>query len=217
MKTSKAVLFDLDGTLIDSMALFRQSVADAIARHGASLQPEYFLTWHAGRLPWEDLLKEYTIDLTQQSDVQDYSKERFQELLRTQIGWMPGAEELLTHVRVAGIPTGIVTTAFNTFVDAVNQKLSIRSLIDLFITAEDVGHKGKPNPYGLLLAAERLGIKPTNAIYIGDQPFDVLAANAAGMESWLIQHPHTPVDAGKNATLVLPNLAEALHILNHDS
>jgi phosphoglycolate phosphatase len=214
MRASKAVLFDLDGTLIDSMALFQQSVADAVARHGGSLKPEYFMKWHAGRLPWADLLTEYSIDLSHETDVQRYSKEHFQELLRTQIAWMPGAEGLLRHVRVAGIPSGIVTTAFKSFVDAVNEKLTIHDLVDLLITAEDVGEKGKPNPYGLLLAAQKLGIDPKEAIYIGDQPFDVLAANAAGMESWLVQHPHTPADAGKHAKLVLPNLTEALRILN---
>lgn len=172
------------------------------------------MAWHAGRLPWEDLLKEHNIDLSHQGDVQDYSTQRFQELLRTQIGWMDGAEDLLKYIHVAGIPTGIVTTAFSSFIDAVNEKLPIRHLIDLIITAEDVGDKGKPNPYGLLLAAEKLRIKPMDTIYIGDQPFDVLAANAAGMESWLIQHPHTPVDAGKHAKLILPNLTEALHVLN---
>lgn len=127
---------------------------------------------------------------------------------------MPGAEKILRYVQAEGIPSGIVTTAFRSFVDAVNEKLPIHALVNLLITAEDVGEKGKPNPYGLLLAVEKLGIKPMDAIYIGDQPFDVLAANAAGMESWLIQHPHTPVDAGKHAKLVLPNLIEALRILN---
>jgi pyrophosphatase PpaX len=217
MKFSKAVLFDLDGTLIDSMALFRQSVADAIQRHGASLKPEYFLIWHAGRLPWEDLLKEYLIDPSLKDDVQNYSKQRFQELLRTQIGWMPGAEDLLKYVQANKIVTGIVTTAFNSFIDAVDEKLRIRNFTDLIITAEDVGDKGKPNPYGLLLAAEKLEIKPEDAIYIGDQPFDILAANAAGMESWLVQHPHTPADAGKDAKVVLQNLSEALHMLSPDS
>lgn len=217
MKKNEAIFFDLDGTLIDSMPLFRQSVAEALTRQGGTLTPEYFMTWHAGRLPWADLLAEYKIDLAHEEEVQMYSKKQFQELLRTQISWMPGAKELLHSLKKEGIPSAIVTTAFKSFVDAVNEKISIYELVDLFITAEDAGDKGKPNPYSLLLAAEKLGIDAKDCIYIGDQPFDVIAANAADMQSWLVQHPHTPKDAGRQATRVFANLFEVSRVLNPES
>ncbi len=217
MKKYEAILFDLDGTLIDSMPLFRQSVAEALAQHGGTLKPEYFMVWHAARLPWADLLTEHKIDLSHEANVQMHSKQQFQELLRTEILWMPGAQELLCSIKKEGIPTGVITTAFKSFVDAVNEKISIYELVDLFITAEDAGDKGKPNPYSLVLAAQKLGVNVKDCIYIGDQPFDVQAANAAGMQSWLVQHPHTPKDAGKQATRVLTDLFEVLRVLNLES
>lgn len=206
MKQPQAILFDLDGTLIDSMPLFRSSIEHALAPHGARLDSTYFSHWHGKRLPWKDLLLHHSIDLTHESVVSESSKAEFGRLLKEDIGWMKGAPELLARIRESGIPSGIVTTAFNSFIDAVDENLSIRNLLNVVITAEDVGEKSKPDPHGLFLACDALSVDPTHAIYVGDQPFDMLAANAAGASAWLVKHPHTPTDAKEYATHVFNDL-----------
>ena len=68
--------------------------------------------------------------------------------------------------------------------------------------------QGKPHPSGLLIAAKNLQVNPVNCIYIGDMPFDIAAANAAGMTSCLLWGKDTPVGADGGAQIVCKDLEE---------
>lgn len=212
-----AILFDLDGTLIDSLGLFRDAIAHALNLFGKPLDSAYFGEWHAKRLPWSGMLEHHGIAPEHEEEVKNSSNAKFAEFLESTITWLGDSEHVLKTLKERGYPMAIVTTASRKFIGAVSRRIDLRSIIDVIIDAEEVGEKSKPDPYGLLLAAQKLGVSPERCLYVGDQPFDVLAANAAGMTSCLIRSHHTPADAHEKAALAFGAISDILPVIGEKS
>tara|TARA_R110001592_G_scaffold112297_3_gene310362 strand:- start:205 stop:846 length:642 start_codon:yes stop_codon:yes gene_type:complete len=159
-----AVLFDLDGTLIDSgldFQLLRKNVA----------------------CPAEVDILSYLADLPtpqQRAEVEQTIHE-FEMAGAALSTWMPGAEALLEALARAGISTGIVTRNTRAAFDVCSKRLAIPPIA--VITREDA--PAKPDPTGLLNLAAKFSVLPENAIYVGDYVYDLQAARAAGMRSCL--------------------------------
>jgi HAD superfamily hydrolase (TIGR01509 family) len=172
-----AVLFDLDGTLVDTEPWFLDAIAALVAGHGGLLDatrraalvgasmPEYARVATAAgvALPADRIA----------ADVTDAVRARFAR----GAPWRPGARELLTAVRDAGVPTGLVTMSLRSFVDDV---LAATGPFDVTVTGDDVG-RPKPDPEPYLQAAALLGVEPGACVAIEDSPRGVASAVAAGM------------------------------------
>jgi len=177
-----AALFDFDGTLVDTTEMIHQSM-----RHAAS--------WVLGRddIPRETLLANVGQPLPRQMEVID--AERAELLLEAYrrhheehhddlIGEFPGIEEALTRLRSAGIQVAVVTSKRLVSVEmALKNFPGLRDVVDRLVTMEDTTEH-KPHPEPLLRGLELLGNVPKEeAVYVGDSPFDVEAAKAAGLTS----------------------------------
>ena len=101
------------------------------------------------------------------------------------------------------------------FVDAMDDRLSLSSLFAAIVTRDDTGTKMKPDPYGLLLLAERIGIAPKACMYVGDQYVDVQAAKNAYMSCCLLKTKETPEGAIKGADMVIDKIEELVKILGY--
>jgi pyrophosphatase PpaX len=93
-----------------------------------------------------------------------------------------GVTEMLWRLRDAGARMGIVTSKLRPSVDLVLDQVSYGPAFEVIVTVEDTGSH-KPDPEPILFALERLGVSPETAIYVGDSPYDILAARAAGVAS----------------------------------
>jgi pyrophosphatase PpaX len=176
-----AVLFDFDGTLVDTTEMIHQSM-----KHAASSV--------LGRedIPRETLLANVGRPLPRQMELIDAEKaELLLEAYRshheqhhdTLIGEFPGVEESLTRLGSAGIKVAVVTSKRRLSVEmALKNFPGLRNVVDRFVTLEDTAEH-KPNPEPLLRALELLGVPKERAAYVGDSPFDVEAAKAAGLAS----------------------------------
>jgi pyrophosphatase PpaX len=171
------VLLDLDGTVIDSVALIRESHRHAVRTVLGADLPDAVLVANVGR-PLIDQMRAF-------------SPERAQELLETYRTWnhaktrellrpFPRMESLLTTLRDSGRRLGIITSKSRPTVDLAFGVLPIEGLFDVVVTAEDT-MRHKPDPAPVLLALERLGRGTAGACYVGDAPFDLRAARAAGV------------------------------------
>src|SRR5215217_3322904 len=101
----------------------------------------------------------------------------------TLIGEFPGVEESLARLGSAGIKVAVVTSKRRLSVEmALKNFPGLRNVVDRFVTLEDTTEH-KPNPEPLLRALELLGVSKERAAYVGDSPFDVEAAKAAGLAS----------------------------------
>ena len=170
----RAVLFDWDGTLVDSAEVsFRcyarvfgaYGIAFDRARFAATYCPDWYQTYEAVALPREHW------SAADARWVELYGEERA-ELL-------PGASDGLARLRAAGLATALVTSGSRPRIDRELSALGAAGLFECVVCCEDVSSR-KPDPAPLLLALERIGVEPAAAAYVGDSPEDILMARAAG-------------------------------------
>jgi pyrophosphatase PpaX len=173
----QAVLFDLDGTLIDSgaaiLASFHHATETVLGRRFA-----------------DDVVMASVGGHGIHRQMAAFDPERVDELvdayrahnlgLYRQIRLFPGIDAVLTRLRDDGRKLGVVTVKSRVTVDLTFRLLPLGSFFGTVVTGDDV-ERHKPEPDALLLALERLGGEPGSAAYVGDSPFDVQAAKAAGM------------------------------------
>lgn len=172
------VLLDLDGTLIDTYRLYLESYRRALApRLGYAPSDEEI----AGRHPSSE--RQFLLDwlgdeagAACHADVRRWYAELHASLGE---GAYEGAREMLRGLRSAGLRLGIVTGKGRD-AWAVTEAAMDLGPFDVVVTDDDV-HAAKPDPAGLLAAAEALGVHPARAVYIGDTRGDLQAGRNAGM------------------------------------
>jgi pyrophosphatase PpaX len=175
-----AILFDFDGTVIDSGPLIVESFRHAVRTVlGKSIADEEMLAFVGG---WS--LHEQMARLA--PDREDELVEAYRahnEPRHANLGFCPGMGELLARLSAEGVKLGLVTAKRRATVELAYAALpQLERLFPVMVTAEDT-NLHKPDPAPLLLALERLGAEASEAAYVGDSPFDVHAAKAAGLRS----------------------------------
>lgn len=165
----KAVVFDLDGTLVDS-ALNFAAICDDIG-------------WPHGTPLLETLAR--VTDLTERGRIEQIICQHELQGAR-QACWMPGAEECLQALIKADIPLALLTRNMRAATQLTIERLQIP--IQRVLTREDCA--AKPDPAGLLQFAAQLQLPVQQMIYVGDYIFDIQTAANAGMASCLYLNPH---------------------------
>jgi pyrophosphatase PpaX len=176
-----AVLFDFDGTLVDTTEMIHQSMKHATSSVlGREDIPRETLLANVGRpLPRQMEL----IDAENAELLLEAYRSHHEQHHDTLIGEFPGVEESLARLGSAGIKVAVVTSKRRLSVEmALKNFPGLRKVVDRFVTLEDTTEH-KPNPEPLLRALELLGVPKERAAYVGDSPFDVEAAKAAGLAS----------------------------------
>jgi HAD superfamily hydrolase (TIGR01509 family) len=177
--TADAVLFDLDGLLIDSEPVWYEIEAAMVERLGGTWSLEHQANCVGGTMTDSCA---YIVELTG-SDVDPalLAQELLGEMARRFTEHLPlhdGALELLDAVAARGVPIGLVTSSYHALVDPALAALG-RHRFDVVVTGEDVT-RGKPDPEPYVTACERLGVDPRRTVVLEDAPFGVIAAEAAG-------------------------------------
>lgn len=196
------VLLDLDGTVIDSVDLIRESHRHA-TRHvlGVDLSDEALVA-NVGR-PLPEQMRHFSEEHAERLlDVyQEWNIANTARLLRA----YDDLEEALERMRAEGVALGIVTSKRARTVALAWDVLPLHGLFDVVITADDT-HLHKPHPEPILTALDRLGAPAESAVFVGDAPFDVRAGAEAGVatiavtwgffarEQLLPEHPTHIVD-----------------------
>jgi HAD superfamily hydrolase (TIGR01509 family) len=175
-----AVLWDMDGTLVDTEPDWIASEFDLVAAHGNGRWTEA----HGHALVGMDL-RDAARYLQAHGGVKLSVPDTIEALLdgvvarvRVRVPWRPGARELLEALREAGIPSALVTMSWRRFVDAILPSLPPGSF-SAVVTGDDV-RQGKPHPEPYLRGAELLGVHPARTVAIEDSPTGARSAWAAG-------------------------------------
>lgn len=190
MRKFAAVVFDLDGTLVDSRLDFAALRRELGFPEGIGIL-EHLPTLAAA----ERLAAEAIID-------------RHEMAGAAAARWIEGARELLDELHRRAIPTAIVTRNSRAAVNRTDAQLGLR--VDQIVTREDCAPK--PDPEGLLLIAGRLNQPPASMLYVGDFIYDLQAARRAGMVAALLlndrnRHFRTQAD------LVVERLGDVLLVI----
>jgi pyrophosphatase PpaX len=176
-----ALLFDLDGTLADSIALLLASFHHTFEAHGKPVPPDE--EWIAGiGTPLITQMRHFvaTEDEAQRMILtyRDFQRTHHDEMLHE----FEGVGETLALLKSRRHPTALVTSKGNDLAHRALAWLHLTRHIDV-VVGMDSTERHKPNPDPVLHALAELGYLPSNALFLGDSPHDILAGNAAGVTS----------------------------------
>lgn len=191
LKDKKAVLFDMDGTLADSMWIWKQIDIEFLGRR---------------KIPMPEDLQE-GIEGMSFSETAVFFKERFglsesldeikaewnqmaYEKYRDVIPLKPGADEFLNYIKSLGIRTAICTSNSRELIDVAVTSRKIDNRIDYVVTACEV-NAGKPAPDIYLHAAKVLGVSPEDCVVFEDIPAGILAGKRAGMSVCAVEDEYS--------------------------
>ncbi len=177
----EALIFDMDGLLVDSEPIAEQAMERFLQLHGHTLRPGTTERTLGRRVPDAMLViaEIYGITLPIAELIETYEQLRL-AALRGKLLPMPGAAALLTYGRAAGLKLALATSSLRSHADLSLAETRLAGLFDAEATGDDVVN-GKPAPDIFLLAAERLGTPPAACVVLEDAPAGLAAAAAAGM------------------------------------
>ena len=173
------VLFDLDGTVIDSGAIILASMRHAAKEVLGVEVPDEQLMAAVGGPGLEAQMHALSPDRVDEL-VTVYRAHN--EPLHDELVCCAGMDEVLVQLKDEGRRLGIVTAKRRQTVELAFARIPIEHLFETVVGGDET-KKHKPDPEPLLLALERLGDASDDAVYVGDAPFDVKAAKAAGLYS----------------------------------
>ena len=196
------VLFDLDGTLIDSgpiiLASFRHATQTVLQR----TIPDEDLVAHVGGFGLDEQMRAFDEGRVDEL-VRCYREHN--EPLYAQLEWCDGMKPVLDRFAEEGRTLGLVTTKRRSTVELAFAALPLERYFDVVVGLDDT-LLHKPHPEPLLHALEQLGRPPAEAAYVGDAPFDIAAAKAGGLfavaVTWGGIHPRERLEAEEPDAIV---------------
>jgi len=180
----KGVVFDFDGTLIDSMKLIYRVFNDALKKRGLPQIELDLLGRMAGRPIAEIMRLKADVSESTVKEVQQDMFEGYMQYCKTDCQLLPNARSVLEELRSRGIKVGLFTTTPRMPLEVVINRFGLEDYFDIILAKEDV--KTKPNPEGLERIIREFNIRKEEGLYVGDSPADILAGKAAGVKTIII-------------------------------
>ncbi|OGZ97336.1 MAG: hypothetical protein A3J10_00420 [Candidatus Sungbacteria bacterium RIFCSPLOWO2_02_FULL_54_10] len=211
----KAVLFDLDGVLIETEHETFQFYQKYLKEHYGIILPDSAFQLKAGRKSadfWQDALTAEQRSVVDTEKLTTFKRKQFNAHPDTYIKKAFGGKELIQALRMRGWQTGLTTQNEEQMMRTVLAWLDIESLFDVMLSLKDITKK-KPDPEIYLKAAQCLAVAPSACIVIEDSKDGVASAKNAGMRCIGIAHPYTSLGDLDRADTVVHALAEIAPII----
>lgn len=175
----QAVLFDLDGTLIDTNELIIQTFQTVLDERFPGKYSRETILPFLGPPLYETFQQ---VDPTQVDDLIDAYRKWNMENHDAMVQAFPGVVETLENLHARGIKLAIVSTKRNEMIERALNLMNVRQYFTAVIGLDDVKN-AKPDPEPVQLALSKLEVKPGHALMVGDNFHDIVAARAAGVDS----------------------------------
>lgn len=195
-----AVLWDLDGTIVDTEPLWMAAEHRLAVEHGKIWTDEDAMQLVGNSLlaSGQYIRDRLELEMTAEQIV-DYLVASLAGSLREHVEWRPGARELITALDAAGVPQALVTMSYTAIAEPIVAQLPFAAVV----TGDTVA-RPKPFPDPYLLAAEKLGVDPTTCLAIEDSRTGAASANAAGCDVLAVPHFVTVPEADRR--VLVPTL-----------
>jgi HAD superfamily hydrolase (TIGR01509 family) len=200
MSLPAAVLWDMDGTLVDTEPYWIAAEHDIVEEHGGTWSDEF-----AHQLVGNDLLvsaefmRAHSPITWEPERIVDELLVRVVARVQEHVPWRPGARELLDALRSYGVPSALVTMSWRSLADAVVEALP-KGAFAAVVTGDEVDH-GKPHPEPYRTGARLLGVAPEECVAIEDSPTGVRSAVTAGVPTIAVPH-----------VVAVPEMPGAVHL-----
>lgn len=205
----QAIIFDFDGTIIETETPDYQSWQEVFVEHGCDLAKDLWCTYigtASGTFDPYALLAQQSGQTVDRNAIRTRRRQRFHELVAQQ-PLRPGVAALLEAALRQGIPLAIASSSTRDWVEENLATRQLRHYFQCVYTANDVAVV-KPDPTLYLLAVKALGVEPAQVLAIEDSLNGMLAAKRAGLKCVVAPHALTQHMAFADADLQLPSLAE---------
>ena len=212
----KAVLFDMDGLMVDTESLATEAFIHSAKKQGYDMTKEETLlvlgfTTKSIYEFWENYFK--NSDVSGKQLVDDHYKYIENILFTTGPRKMPYIEELLKYLKESNYKVAVASSSNMDHIINNMEKTGLKKYIDEFASGAEV-ENGKPAPDVFLLAAERLGVKPEECLVLEDSKAGVLAGSSAGAKVIMVPDMFKPDEECKERTYrIVGNLGEVISIL----
>lgn len=211
----EAVIFDMDGVLVDSEPLYHQAVNEILLAESSPTLPVAEYARYLGVTTpcmWQDLVERWHLP----GEVADYLR-RFETVIidayRTRASTLPGVWTLLETLKAKGVLLAVASSSPSAWVEACLDSLGIAGYFGAAVGGDMVA-QGKPDPAVFVLAAEKLGVAPASCMVIEDSPKGITAGLAAGMTTVVIDTPYTSRELTADAHIQVRSLGDVEDVLD---
>ena len=210
-RAPRAIIFDLDGTLVDTVGTRVDSWMAVFPKFGIEPDPEYLapLMGSDGKYLARMVAERYGVELAPGDDAEiDIQAGAEFRVLNADPRVLPAVLETLEALTDRGMPWAVATSSLPDDARESVQAIGLRAM-PIICDGADVEH-AKPAPDLLLKAAGLLGVDPTETWYVGDSRWDMVAAKAAGMRAIAVQTGATTAESltEAGADVIYPTMAE---------
>lgn len=193
-----AVVFDMDGTLLDTEAVFRDIVFSVCGGLGFEMRDEVHLRMvgSSHEVTSQVLVEAYGVAFPY-AVFDQQCRELFHERMAETVPVKAGVTEMLDELRGRGIPAAVATSSRSPHAFGHLGRAGLLDLFETVVTRDDVENP-KPHPEPYLIAARRLGLDPAHCLAVEDSHSGVRAAHAAGMQTVMVPdlvHPSAEIEA----------------------
>jgi HAD superfamily hydrolase (TIGR01509 family) len=202
----RAVVFDLDGLMFDTEALFFRVAGEMLAARGKRFTPEIMRAMMGRRAVEAGLAFKTLAGLDEPVEsLMAEARERFFAEMDAAVHPTPGLFALLDHLHRRGLPLAVATSSRRSYAERLLRGHGLYDRFAFLLTSEDV-ERGKPDPEIYRKAAERFGQPAASVLVLEDSPAGVAAAKGAGAFAVAIPHEHSPAEGLADADLIVPRL-----------
>ena len=205
----KAVIFDLDGVLIDSEPLHCKADTRLLRELGADPPANYFdrFTGWTDAAMWEAIKTDYHLTKSIDQLMKMQVPIKLNLLQEGDYKAIPGIAELLEEIKTAHLPIAIASSSPKIFIEAVVEKIGIKQYFKILISGEEI-ERSKPEPDIFLKAALLLNVNPSECLVVEDSKSGTIAAKKAGMKCIGYQNFNSGNQDLSNADFIVNDIRE---------
>lgn len=211
----KAVIFDMDGVLVDSEPFHIEIEKRQFILNQVSISDEehHQFMGIATDVMWKTIVQKYDLKLPAETLIEQNRTESirfFSEV--SEIPVMPGLVELLEKLKTNNYLLAVASSSFPEIIELILERTGLKKYFQVIVSSQEAG-KSKPEPDVFLLAAQKLGVDPSDCLVVEDSANGIKAAQSAGMQCVAYQCSGANPQSQKEAETVVQNYAQLAMML----